>query len=41
VLRRLSRTVMDHQDGRLQDDATTLLLEWHGRERADPYTDDL
>jgi serine phosphatase RsbU (regulator of sigma subunit) len=28
VLRRLIRSVLDHQDGVLQDDATILLLEW-------------
>lgn len=28
VLRRLIRAVLDHQQGRLQDDATILLLEW-------------
>jgi Stage II sporulation protein E (SpoIIE) len=28
VLRRLIRAVLDHQHGRLQDDATILLLEW-------------
>lgn len=28
TLRRLGRAVLDHQDGRLQDDATLLLAEW-------------
>ncbi|MDX8034222.1 PP2C family protein-serine/threonine phosphatase [Lentzea sp. BCCO 10_0856] len=28
TLRRVSRAVLDHQRGRLQDDATLLLLEW-------------
>lgn len=28
TLRRVSRAVLDHQHGRLQDDATLLLLEW-------------
>lgn len=28
VMRRLQRAVLEHQDGRLQDDATTLFLEW-------------
>ena len=33
TLRRLMRSVMEHQDGRLQDDATIVLLEWRtGRE---------
>jgi serine phosphatase RsbU (regulator of sigma subunit) len=30
VLRRLIKAVLDHQHGVLQDDATILLLEWHG-----------
>ncbi|MGI5166667.1 PP2C family protein-serine/threonine phosphatase [Spirillospora sp. CA-253888] len=30
TLRRLIRAVLDHHDGNLQDDATVLLLEWHG-----------
>lgn len=34
TLRRLMRTVLDHQHGRLQDDATALLVEWqHDREK--------
>jgi serine phosphatase RsbU (regulator of sigma subunit) len=28
TLRRVSRAVLDHQRGQLQDDATLLLLEW-------------
>jgi hypothetical protein len=28
VVRRLQRAVLEHQEGRLQDDATTLLVEW-------------
>jgi len=28
VMRRLQRAVLDHQQGRLQDDATTLFVEW-------------
>ncbi|MGI5271875.1 PP2C family protein-serine/threonine phosphatase [Nonomuraea sp. CA-218870] len=31
TLRRLIKDVMDHHDGCLQDDATVLLTEWHGR----------
>lgn len=31
TLRRLIKDVLDHHDGRLQDDATVLLTEWHGR----------
>lgn len=31
--RRLASAVLDHQDGRLQDDATTIFLQWHGRKR--------
>ncbi|MEV6236213.1 PP2C family protein-serine/threonine phosphatase [Lentzea sp. NPDC051838] len=35
TLRRLMRTVLDHQNGRLQDDATALLVEWqHDREKS-------
>ncbi|GAA3438865.1 PP2C family protein-serine/threonine phosphatase [Kutzneria kofuensis] len=30
TLRRLMRAVLSHQHGRLQDDATALLLEWRG-----------
>ncbi|MBT2482071.1 PP2C family protein-serine/threonine phosphatase [Streptomyces sp. ISL-94] len=29
ALRRLVRTILDHHDGRLTDDATILLAEWH------------
>jgi hypothetical protein len=31
TLRRLMHTVMDHHQGRLEDDATVLFCEWHGR----------
>jgi serine phosphatase RsbU (regulator of sigma subunit) len=35
TLRRLMRTVLDHQSGRLQDDASALLVEWqHDREKS-------
>lgn len=35
TLRRLMRTVLDHQNGRLQDDASVLLVEWqHNREKS-------
>jgi sigma-B regulation protein RsbU (phosphoserine phosphatase) len=30
TLRRLNRAILDHQEGYLQDDATTLLVEWLG-----------
>jgi serine phosphatase RsbU (regulator of sigma subunit) len=30
ILRRLCHSVLDHQRGRLQDDATLLLLVWTG-----------
>jgi serine phosphatase RsbU (regulator of sigma subunit) len=30
TLRRLVHAVLDHHDGRLSDDATVLLCEWHG-----------
>lgn len=33
TVRRLSAALLDHQGGQLQDDATTVFLQWHGRER--------
>ncbi|MFD3680030.1 PP2C family protein-serine/threonine phosphatase [Streptomyces sp. NPDC058613] len=33
TLRRLMQAVLDHHDGRLADDATVLILEWHGASR--------
>ena len=30
MLRRLGRSVLEHQDGALRDDATILLLQWDG-----------
>ncbi|MFS2293071.1 MAG: serine/threonine-protein phosphatase [Actinomadura sp.] len=30
TLRRLVHSILDHHEGRLDDDATVLLLEWHG-----------
>ncbi|MFF7300539.1 SpoIIE family protein phosphatase [Streptomyces sp. NPDC008265] len=33
TLRRLMRAVVDHHGGRLQDDATVVVLEWHGPSR--------
>ena len=30
TMRRLMHTILDHQDGALQDDATTMLVEWQG-----------
>ncbi|MFI0355814.1 PP2C family protein-serine/threonine phosphatase [Actinomadura sp. 9N407] len=39
TLRRLVRSILDHHSGRLDDDATVLLLEWHGpRGSSDPST---
>ncbi|MBT3153889.1 serine/threonine-protein phosphatase [Streptomyces sp. CHD11] len=35
TLRRLVRAVLDHHDGRLDDDATVLSCEWHGRPRTE------
>jgi hypothetical protein len=32
TLRRLNLAILDHQDDKLQDDATTLLIEWRGDE---------
>ncbi len=36
ALRRLIHTILDHHDGRLQDDATLVLAEWHPSPRPDP-----
>lgn len=36
TLRRLVRAVLHHHDGRLGDDATVLLCEWHGHQPAPP-----
>ena len=30
TVRRLSHAVLDHQDGKLQDDATLVLVDWTG-----------
>lgn len=38
TLRRLVHSVLDYRNGRLQDDATVLFLEWHGP-RATPRSD--
>jgi hypothetical protein len=38
TLRRLNRTIVDYQDGRLTDDATTLLLEWMPTDPARQFT---
>jgi serine phosphatase RsbU (regulator of sigma subunit) len=35
TLRRVSHAVLEHQGGRLQDDATLLLLEWTAEAQAD------
>jgi hypothetical protein len=32
TLRRLNLAILDHQDGKLQDDATTVVIEWRGDE---------
>lgn len=34
TLRRLGHAILDHQDGTLQDDATTLVIEWLGPQDA-------
>jgi serine phosphatase RsbU (regulator of sigma subunit) len=34
TLRRLIAAVLEHQQGALQDDATVLMLEWHGNSAA-------
>jgi serine phosphatase RsbU (regulator of sigma subunit) len=33
TMRRLSHAVLEHQQGRLQDDATLLMLRWKGPDR--------
>lgn len=33
TVRRLAAALLDHHGGELQDDATTVFLQWHGRER--------
>ena len=38
VLRRLLGAVLEHRASRLEDDAATVLLDWHGANRLrDPY----
>ncbi|CAL9376527.1 hypothetical protein SUDANB176_00974 [Streptomyces sp. enrichment culture] len=39
TLRRLVRSILDYQQGRLQDDATVLFLEWRGPDTATHGTD--
>ena len=36
TMRRLSHAILAHQRGQLQDDATTLLITWHGRTPVEP-----
>ncbi|MEV6654355.1 PP2C family protein-serine/threonine phosphatase [Streptomyces sp. NPDC051219] len=36
TLRRLIRAVLDHHDGKLNDDATVLLCQWHGHSGQPP-----
>jgi serine phosphatase RsbU (regulator of sigma subunit) len=31
TMRSLMHAILSHQDGELQDDATTMLVEWRGR----------
>lgn len=33
VVRRLVRSILEHQDDRLRDDATLVLIQWHGPRR--------
>jgi serine phosphatase RsbU (regulator of sigma subunit) len=33
IVRRLVRSVLEHQEDRLSDDATLVLLQWHGPEK--------
>lgn len=37
AVRRLVRTIADHQDGRLRDDATLMLVEWRGADQDEPH----
>jgi hypothetical protein len=39
TLRRLVHSILDYHQGRLQDDATVLLLEWRGPEAGVTGTD--
>ncbi|MET9799628.1 PP2C family protein-serine/threonine phosphatase [Streptomyces sp. NPDC006368] len=39
TLRRLVRAVLEHHDGKLNDDASVLLCEWHGPERSTDVAD--
>jgi len=36
VVRRIVRSVLTHQDDRLSDDATLLLVQWHGHDAGAP-----
>lgn len=36
MLRQLNMALLEHQDGRLEDDATTVMLEWSGAEPPGP-----
>lgn len=36
AVRRLLRTVVEHQDGTVGDDATLMLVEWRGRDKREP-----
>jgi hypothetical protein len=36
TLRRLNHAILAHQDGALQDDATTVMIEWMGDRREEP-----
>ena len=33
TMRRLMHAILEHQEGELQDDATTMLVEWNGNQR--------
>ncbi|QWC85958.1 serine/threonine-protein phosphatase [Nocardioidaceae bacterium] len=36
IMRRISRSVLEHCGGRLDDDATLLLVQWHGPDSGEP-----
>ncbi|MFD9968632.1 PP2C family protein-serine/threonine phosphatase [Streptomyces sp. NPDC059017] len=39
TLRRLIHAVLDHHDGKLKDDATVLICEWHGNRQTAAHSD--
>lgn len=39
AVRGLLRTVVEHQHGKVGDDATLMLVEWRGRDKRKPHVD--